>query len=107
MRGIMGDQKVIQKYFSRIETELDVHAISGSLFSAEVLNFDQKQEIDTKGTTKAANTVLATYLYQNADRARLEGFLKVLESDEAHPKHRKLASDMKCDLAQSLVGTAA
>ena len=107
MRGIMGDQKVIQKYFSRIETELDVRTISGSLFSAEVLNFDQKQEIDNSGTTKAANTVLATYLYKNADRARLEGFLKVLESDEAHPKHRKLANDMKNDLAQSSVGTAA
>ena len=103
----MGDQKVIQKYFCRIETELDVRTISGSLFSAEVLNFDQKQEIDSKDTTKAANTVLATYLYKNADRARLERFLKVLESDEAHPKHRTLANDMRNDLANSLVGVAA
>ena len=107
MRGLMGDQKVIQKYFSRMETELDVRTISGSLFSAEVLTFPQKQEIDNSCTTKAANTVLADYLYQNADRARLEGFLKVLESDEAHPNHRKLASDMRNDLTQSLVGIAA
>lgn len=103
----MGDQKGIQKYFSRIEAELDVRDISGDLFSAEVLNFEQKQEIDRKETTKAANTVLATYLYKNADRAKLEGFLEVLESDEAHPKHIKLANDMRNDLAQSLVGRAA
>ena len=98
---------MIQKYFCRIETELDVRTISGDLFSEEVLTFDEKQEIDDKVTTKAANTVFATFLYKNADRARLESFLNVLESDEAHPKHRKLANDMKKDLAQSLVGTAA
>ena len=100
----MGDQKVIQKYFSRIEKELDVRSISGDLFSAEVLDFDQKQEIDSKDTNKAANTVLATYLHQNADSAKLEGFLTVLESDTTHPKHRNLAKDIRTYLAQSLVG---
>ena len=101
-------QKMIRKYFCRIEKELDVRAISGDLVSAEVLDFDQKQEIDSKDTSKAANTVLATYLHQNADSAKLEGFLTVLESDTTHPKHRKLAKDMRNDLrlAQSLVGIA-
>ena len=103
-QSVMEDQKVIQKYFSRIEKELDVRSISGDLFSAEVLGFDQKQEIDSKNTSKAANTVLATYLHQNADSAKLEGFLTVLESDQMHPKHRKLAKDMRTYLAQALVG---
>ena len=97
-------QKMIQRYFSRIEKELDVKAVSRKLFSAEVLDFDQKQEIDSKETNKAANTVLANYLHQNTDSAKLEGFLKVLESDVMHPKHRKLAKDMRNGLAQSTVG---
>ena len=99
-QGVNSHQRVIQKYFSRIEKELDVRAISGDMFSAEVLDFDQMQEIDSKGTNKAANTVLAIYLYQNADSAMLEGFLKVLESDKTHPKHMALAKEMRDHLAQ-------
>ena len=91
---------MIQKFFSRIEKDLDVRAISGDLFSEEVLDFEQKQEMDSKDTSKAANTVLATYLHQTADSAKLEGFLKVLESDKTHPKHRMLAKDMRNHLAQ-------
>ena len=98
-------QRMVQTYFSRIEKELDVHAILGDLFSAEVLDFHQMQEMDSKGTNKAANTVLAIYLYQNANSAMLEGFLKVLESDKMHPKHRMLAKDMRIYLTQLLVGS--
>ena len=101
--GENSHQKVIQKHFSRIEKDLDVRAISGELFSEEVLDFDLKQEIDKKDTNKAANTVLANYLHQNADRDKLEGFLKVLESDKTHPKHRVLAQEMRGYLAQSEV----
>lgn len=79
-----------------------MHAISGDLFSEEVLDFDHMQEIDSKESNKAASTVLANYLYQNVDR--LEPFLNVLELDEAHPKHRTLAKDMRNYLAQLLVG---
>ena len=98
--GVNSHQRVIQKYFSRIEKELDVRTISGDLFSEEVLDFDQKQEMDSKDTTKAANTVLANYLYQNADSVMFEGFLKVLESDKTHPKHVALAKVMRDHLAQ-------
>ena len=98
--GVNSHRKVIQNHFSRIEKELDVRAISGDLFSAEVLDFNQKQEMDSKDTNKAANTVLANYLYQNADSAMLEGFLKVLECDKMHPRHRTLAKDMRNHLAQ-------
>ena len=98
-------QRMVQTYFSRIEKELDGRAISGSLFLAEVLDCDQKQVMDSKDTSKAANTVLAIYLYQNADSATLEGFLRVLESDKMHLKHRMLAKDMRNYLAQLLVGS--
>lgn len=96
-------QKVIQRYFSRVEKDLDVRAISGELFSENVIGFDLKQEIDNKETNKAANTVLANYLHQNADMAKLERFLKVLESDKTHPKHMALAKEMRAYLAQSMV----
>ena len=99
-------QKVIQRYFSRIEKDLDVRAILGELFSKEVLDFDMKEDIDSKDTKKAANTVLANYLHQNADRDKLEGFLKVLESDRTHPKHLTLAKEMRDDLAPSKVSIA-
>ena len=98
-------QRMVQTYFSRIEKELDGRAISGDLFSAAVLDFHQKQVMDSKDTNKAANTVLANYLYQNADSVMLEGFLKVLESDKIHPKHRMLAKGMRIYLAQLLVGS--
>ena len=96
---------MVQTYFSRIERELDGQAISGNLFSAAVLDFEQKQEMDSKDTNKAANTVLAAYLYQTADSDKLEGFLTVLESDKMYPKHRMLAKDMRNYLAQLLVGS--
>ena len=96
---------MIQTYFGRIEKELDGQAISGHLFSAAVLDFEQKQEMNSKDTNKAANTVLATYLYQTADSDKLEGFLTVLESDKMHLKHRMLANDMRNYLAQLLVGS--
>ena len=105
--GVYSRQKVIQRFISRIVMELDVRSISGALFSAEVLNFNQKQEIDSQDTNEAANTVLAAYLHQSADSAKLEYFLRVLEGDETHPKHWKLATDIRDDLAQLLVGTAA
>lgn len=98
-------QKVIQGFFSRIEKELDVRAISGDLFSERVFDYEQKQKMDGKDTTKAANTVLASYLYENADGSKLERFLNVLDSDEKYPKHRTLAKDMRDDLARSLVGS--
>ena len=98
--GVDSHRRVIQKYFSRIEKELDVRAISGDLFSEEVLDFDQMQEMDSKDTSKAANTMLATYLHQTADSTKLEGFLRVLESDKTYPRHRTLAKDMRNHLAQ-------
>ena len=98
-------QRMVQTYFSKIEKELDGRAISGDLFSAAVLDFHQKQVMDSKETNKEANTVLATYLYQNADSAMLEGFLQVLECGKMHPRHRMLAKDMRKSLAQLLVGS--
>ena len=103
--GVDSHRRVIQKYFSRIEKELDVRAISGDLFSEEVLDFDQKQAIDSKNTNKAANTILATNLHQTADSTKLEGFLKVLESDKAHPKHVALAKEMRDHLTQLSVSS--
>lgn len=96
------NQKVIQRHYSRIEKDLDVRAVSRALISEKVLDCDQMQEINSKNTSKAANTVLANHLHQHVDM--LECFLKVLESDEAHPKHRALAKDMREYLAQLLVG---
>lgn len=98
-------QKVIQKYFDRIENELNARAISGKLFSKEVIGFNQKQEITSKDTHNDANVVLANYLHQNADRAKLECFLTVLESDETRPKHKLLAKAMRESLAQLSVGS--
>lgn len=88
-------QRVIQTYFHRIEDELNTRAISGKLFSEDVIGFRQKQQIDNKDSLKDSNVVLASYLYENADRAKLERFLAVLEADETHPRHKPLAKDMR------------
>lgn len=97
-------RRVIRKYFDRIQDELNAHDISGKLFSGDVIDFDLKQSIG-KGTTKDANIVLADYLYQSADRAKLECFLTVLtEHNKTYPRHEMLAKDMRDFLTQLLVG---
>lgn len=92
-------QRVIQTYFHRIENELSTRAISGKLFSEDVIGFGQKQQINNKDSPQDSNVVLANYLYENADRAKLERFLAVLEADETHPRHKPLAKDMRKSLA--------
>lgn len=97
-------KRVIQKYFARIEEELNARDISGKLFSGDVIDYDLKESM-SKGTTKDANIELANYLYQNADRAKLECLLTVLmEPNKTHPKHKSLAKDMRDYLTQLSVG---
>ena len=96
---------MMQTFFSRMEKELDVHAISVHLVDEKVLDSEQKEEIDSKDTSKAANTMFATYLYRNVEGTMLKCFLKVLESDVTHLKHRTLAKDMRKCLEELLVGS--
>ena len=93
-------RRVIQLHFDRIENELNARAISGKLFSEDVIGYTEKQKINSKDNPKESNIVLANYLYEAADRAKLERFLAVLESDDGtYPRQKSLAKDMRAHLS--------
>ena len=92
----------IQKYYGKLCELLDVAAIAGKLFSKKIIDFVQKQEIVSKGSTQEANATFADYLYRHANKDTLETFLQILEKDPQYPKHKDLGAAMRKDWAELL-----
>lgn len=96
---------IVQKNFSRLDREMNAKDVVVNLFSAAVITFELKQKIANSQTTGAANVALLDFLYEHSDRDRLESFLEVLKADKVHPKHVKLAEDMRQELPPVQVAT--